>query len=130
MTYPNIVETALNKALLLLNAASANGAQYRLFLADGRQFGALGITPAEKVEAKPRRKRKFPAHTFSKLYNPMLKNMKVGDVLEFPVAPVDGATVADTQGYVTAWCALNWGKGTYVSHADKSKNHVELMRVA
>lgn len=130
MTYPNIVETALNKALLLLNAASANGMHYKMFLSDGRQFGELDIKPAEEVEAKSRRKRKFPAHTFSKLYNPMLKNMKVGDVVEFPVAPIAGATLTDTQGYVTAWCSLNWGKGSYVSHADKSKNHVELMRVA
>lgn len=112
---------ALNKALAMLKAA---GTKYIVVLPTGEE-----ITHGDLKLASPEQARKrvqvVPMGTYKKLYEPVLKNVEVGEIVHISS---EGHDPKGLQSACTAWCSTHWGKGSAMSHL--TDTGVEIMRVA
>lgn len=118
----NVKEITLNKALTLLRAV---GAQYIVKTEDGTEHvhGDLKLAPSEPEKLK--RKRRVPVGTYHAIYNPLVKDMKVGDEV---LVPFNGYNPEHIQSAVTAHLSHVWGKGTYATHM--AADGLQVLRVS
>lgn len=112
----------------VLNLLASVEAKYKIVLPDGAEYGELLIAPP--APPPPVRKKKVfvnPPGTLLKFYKSYLEGMQVGNVATVPVH--DSFKASAMQSAMTAYACNNWGAGSAMSHYDKEKNTIELMRV-
>lgn len=111
---------ALNRATALLNAS---GLSYAILQEDGTVLGNLEIQIPKK---RKREKNKFPQGYFSKRIAPFMDKLKVGEQ-----AIITSADIPLTRLHksVSSRAFNLWGKGNSITHCDREKNHIEVIRV-
>lgn len=107
----SIKDVALSRAIAMLHSI---GAEYKIVLPDGREFGEL----ASKQAAKPRANYKY-------LYSDTIAVMHPGDVATIQA---NGHDIGALQSAVASHCGQLWGKGSYITH--RVGGGVEVMRVS
>ena len=107
---------ALNRAIQLLTSL---GAQFKVIMPDGGEFGAL-----EAVQ--PKKGTKYGYGVLREHVRPIMLDMKVGDVVELPIAHMDAISVQAAAG---SYAADAWGPGSIMSTQRKDRAAVEVMRV-
>ena len=103
MSMPEIVKRTIAQAIKLLDAS---GAKYKIIDQDGNQYGSLIVTEPKKSG----KTFKHPPGTMHRFYYPLIKDMKVGDVVVIENFDFDAR---DLQGAVSAWATEHWGRGAY-----------------
>ena len=103
MSMPEIVKRTIAQAIKLLDAS---GAKYKIIDQDGNQYGSLIVTEPKKSG----KTFKHPPGTMHRFYYPLIKDMKVGDVVVIKNFDFEPRAL---QGAVTAWASEHWGKGSY-----------------
>ena len=100
---PEIVRRTIAQAIKLLDAS---GCKYKVIDQDGNEYGILNVSEPKKSN----KTYKHPPGTMHKFYHPLIKDMKVGDVVCIKNFDFDAR---DLQGAVSAWASEHWGKGAY-----------------
>jgi hypothetical protein len=121
MTAERIITVTIDRALKMLDAC---GAQYKVILSDGTEYGTL-----EVVDPKPQRHRRTrgdrPYGALGAHVKPYLQhNTKPGDVLSIPFGEFEPSHV---RGAVAAYLSSMWGRGTYTTAT--APNAVEVLRL-
>jgi hypothetical protein len=102
MNTPEIIKRTIANAIKLLDAA---GCKYKIIDQSGTEYGIL--TAQEKKKSK---NYKYPPGTLYKFYHPLIKDMKVGDVVVVKNFDYEARAL---QGAISAWASEHWGKGAY-----------------
>jgi len=100
---PEIVKRTIAQAIKLLDAS---GCKYKVIDQDGNEYGVLTVSEPKKSS----RTFKHKPGTMHRFYYPLIKDMKVGDVVVLKNFDFDAS---DLQGAITAWASEHWGKGAY-----------------
>lgn len=108
---------ALQRAIQLLNSL---GAQYKIITAGGEEYGTLQAVKIAK------RKLEFPMGAVRNYFVPLIKDMKVGDVLTVPAAEYG---VERMQNGICAYATYTWGNKSVITRRDVDKNEIEVMRI-
>ena len=103
MSMPEIVKRTIAQAIKLLDAS---GAKYKIIDQDGNQYGLLIVTEPKKAS----KSYKHPPGTMHRFYYPLIKDMKVGDVVVIKNFDFEPRAL---QGAITAWASEHWGRGSY-----------------
>jgi hypothetical protein len=103
MSIPEIVKRTIAQAIKLLDAS---GCKYKIIDQDGNEYGTLAAVEPKKTS----KNYKFPPGTMHRFYYPLIKDMKVGDVVVIKNFDFEPKAL---QGAVTAWATEHWGKGSY-----------------
>lgn len=110
------------RAIRMLDAV---GARYKVILPDDTEFGDLIVMPPKLRTRKDRGALHEELRTEEKL-----TNMKVGDVVEFPLteaAIADGLSREGLQGIIASACTKYLGKGNFSTHMEGSV--IEVLRI-
>jgi hypothetical protein len=118
-----VQKEGLKRALIIL---SGLGAQYKIILPDGTEYGDLVVAP--KVEEKKRKRKPspYPIGALQNYFQPMLDALRPGDAVEVPAGKFD---IESLRGSMTAWAGKTWGRKTFISRSDKTRNVVEFLRM-
>lgn len=100
---PEIVKRTIAQAIKLLDAS---GCKYKVIDQDGNEYGVLTVSEPKKSS----RTFKHPPGTMHRFYYPLIKDMKVGDVVVIKNFDFEPRAL---QGAITGWAAEHWGKGSY-----------------
>ena len=100
---PEIVKRTIAQAIKLLDAS---GCKYKVIDQDGNEYGVLAVSEPKKAS----KSYKHPPGTMHRFYYPLIKDMKVGDVVVIKNFDFEPRAL---QGAVTAWASEHWGKGSY-----------------
>jgi hypothetical protein len=99
------------------------GAQYKIILPDGQEFGALEVAPPPK--ARKRVAGPYPYGTLQAYFKPMLAPLGAGDVVTIPCGEFEPDRLRSA---ISAWGAVHWGKGNCNTYANKETHAIEVMR--
>jgi hypothetical protein len=118
--FGGVKEKALVQALLTLQAL---GCSYKILTADGKLLEQGSID-----DGKTRRHRRTDREygSLAAYYKPFIENLQVGGTAVIPFNPE--FQPEDLRSSVTARMASSWGKGSYTTMFDKSKN-LEIFRI-
>jgi hypothetical protein len=116
MSMPEIVKRTIAQAIKLLDAS---GAKYKIIDQDGNEFGELVVSQQKKSS----RTYALKPGTMFRYYHPLIKNMKVGDVVVIAHGEFEPKSL---QGAITGWATANWGKGSYKTCIVDS--NIEILR--
>lgn len=119
MTISKTEQIAIDRAITLLRSLKA---QYKIILPDGTEYGELTV-----AKAKAKRTFKHPHGMMSAYFQPLVKDMKPGDVLVID-ASIYGPV--DLRATLSGWCSARWGKGNVITSINHETNSVEVLRVA
>lgn len=115
----DLKKEAVRRAMKMLDAA---GAQYAIII-DDETFGTLTV-------ATPRKRKNnwvsYPKGETREYYYPYIKDMVAGDIVEIPVGRFDIKTLASN---VSAACIHEWGKGSTITNADRSRGIISVLRM-
>jgi hypothetical protein len=108
---------ALQRAIQMLKSI---GAQYKIILDDGTEYGAL------ETAKSPKRKLAHPLGEIRQYYSSFMKDMKEGDVIFIPVREYGFKRI---QGGVGTYASRVWGANSVVTTRDFSRDAVQVMRI-
>jgi hypothetical protein len=119
----DIQKTAIAK---LINALDGAGADYKIILPDGTEYGTLETKPVKVKKPKGSRASPYPRGELAGYIQPFLAGMAAGDVVVIPYDKYPGPLLA-MRCHSAAFDS--WGKGNVMgSRNDKTKT-VEIMRL-
>ena len=109
------------KALAVIKAS---GAEFRIILPSGEQFGTLAV--AAPQPEKKRRKLRHPYGALKAHYMPFVGDIKPNECRDVPWgAFLPGPLMSG----ISAWGCHEWGNGKIVVATNKAKKCIEVMRV-
>jgi hypothetical protein len=112
---------ALQRAIALLDAS---GVKYAILQEDGSTIGTLEIQkPKERATRRPLT---FPMGTISKYLYPQIDSMQVGETVFIQKDQFDLLTL---QSSASSRSNKLWGHESAITHLDRAKNHVEVLRI-
>jgi hypothetical protein len=114
----SIEQTALNKAINILNAL---GAEYAIRLGE-EAYGTLEIAPP-----RTRRAALYPRGVTHDYFWPLLCDMQPGEMRQVPLNGFDGAILARN---ISSACARYFGAGNAMTSLDRDKDRVTVLRDA
>ena len=100
---PEIVKRTIAQAIKLLDAS---GCKYKVIDQDGNEYGSLAVVEPKKTS----KNYKYPPGTMHKFFYPLIKDMKVGDVVVIKNFDFEPRSL---QSAITAWASWHWGNGSY-----------------
>ena len=115
--------SAAEKAIRLL---SASGAQYKVILADGREYGDLVVVSPKLRTRVPR----VAVGDLLRLYKHRVDSTKVGEVLQIPLeelAGVPNAHKENLRSAASSYASKTWGNGSYTTGF--TDTHLEMLRI-
>lgn len=116
----DIQKVAIKNLVAMLDNA---GAQYKIILDDGTEYGEL------QVQAKKEMKRKsslLPRGTLTNHYTPYVSNMKVGEVTSIPFTGLDAESLRSS---LSSWIFQHWGASAGTTMINKKTGHLEVLRL-
>ena len=119
----NIQKTAIAK---LINALNGAGANYKIILPDGTEYGTLETKPVKKTKPKSSRASPYPRGELAGYIQPFLADVPVGGVASIPYDKYPGTLLA-ARGYSAAFDS--WGKGNVMGSRNDKTQTVEIMRL-
>lgn len=117
----DVQRVQFNKFINVLNGL---GAQYKIILPSGEEFGSL------EVVIKKQRKRgenRYPRMAVRNHFLPYVEKLAVGEAVEIPLGEFDLIALGSN---ISAWCCDHWGKGNSTYASCKDKPAIELLRLA
>jgi hypothetical protein len=129
---PEVVLRAVDQALRTLNAAKA---EYIIRLPDGMMYerGNMKLAAIPTEKKRTRTPSKMPLGYMTKAIMPTLKDMQIGDVLEFQLDEpmmAAGVELRELQSSVSSLASTNFGAGNHKVHTNKKTQRIELLRTA
>ena len=118
----DIQKTAIAR---LINALNGAGADYKIILPDGTEYGTLE-TKLVKVKKAAMRASPYPRGELSAYVRPFLVGTPVGGVASVPFGKYESTYLA-TCAYREAFGA--WGKGNCMGTRNDKTQTVEIMRL-
>jgi hypothetical protein len=116
-----IQQIALERAI---NTLKGLGAQYKIILQDGTEYGDLHVKPADKP-----RTRAISLHPWGALkdhYMPYVKDMEPGGAGKIPFGVFEPDNL---RGSLAAWCNKHWGAGASITSIDRGNKVIEIIRL-
>lgn len=100
------------------------GAQYKIILQDGTEFGDLKVVPV-KLRT---RTQTVPTGTYKNVYQPLIDPMQVGDVIEldYKKHSVEPQPLA---GAAQSYMCQKFGNGSTKAHWNKKTERIEILRM-
>ena len=124
-----IQATALAKAIGLLKISGVPYAvidhDENLHTTDGYVFHKI---PEPKVKVPGDRKFTVPSGSYSRVYIPLVKDMKSGDVVTIAI-PDPTWQVGWFQASLGSWANTHWGAGTYMTESDQEARTITIARI-
>jgi hypothetical protein len=124
--WSELKQRVLNGALKHLDSL---GVSYKVITPAG-EHGTLQVVPPKPVKpakVSTRKKMWFAHGELAAHYKAYLAELPVGGEV---VIPTGKFTLKELQTNATSWCAVTWGKGSYVSMKDNDKKTLTILRVA
>jgi hypothetical protein len=118
-----VQKEGLKRALIVLNGL---GAQYKIILLDGTEYGDLVVAPKAEEKKRKRKPSLYPHGALQNYFQPILEALRPGDAAEVPAQQFD---IESLRGSMTAWAGKTWGRKTFISRSDKTRNVVEFLRM-
>lgn len=109
-----------------LNVLNGLGAQFKIILPDGTEYGDLVAAPKKEEKKRKRNPSPYPIGALQSYFQPILEALKPGAAVEVPADKFD---IESLRGSMTAWAGKTWGRKTFISRTDKTKNVVEFLRM-
>ena len=119
----DIQKTAIAKLIKALDGA---GADYKIILPDGTEYGTLETKPAKATKSKGTRASPYPRGELHNYVQPFLADMAAGDVMVIPYDKYPGPLLA-ARCYSAGFDA--WGKGNVMGRRNDQTKTVEIMRL-
>ena len=119
----NIQKTAIAK---LINALNGAGANYKIILPDGTEYGTLETKPVKKTKPKSSRASPYPRGELAGYIQPFLADVPVGGVASIPYDKYPGPLLA-MRCHSAAFDS--WGKGNVMGTRNDKTKTVEVMRI-
>lgn len=113
----------LNKAITILQAMPV--VKFVIVLPDGTTL-TQGDLQLEKTKRKPRNLR-FPIGSVCQHYKPYLENLEIGQIAEVPFDKFDAEPL---RSGIASHCSKIWGNGAAMTVINRSKQCVEILRIA
>lgn len=111
--------------LTAVNILEGLGADYKIIMPDGAEFGGLKIAPAEPPKKK--RASTLDGRKYGELtayFRPLIEAAKPGDIIDVPYATYTARALARC---LTAWTCTHWGKGSVITA--RLDDRLEIMRI-
>lgn len=108
---------------ILLNMLDKAGAQYKIILDDGTEYGALEVQTKKEMK---RRSPLLPRGTLSNHYVPYVENLQAGEVVSIPLTGFDPEAIRSS---LASWAHAHWGSKGATSMVNKQTNHLEVLRL-
>jgi len=119
----DIQKIAIENLVAMLDKA---GAQYKIILSDGTEFGALEVQTKKVIKRSPSL---LPRGTLINHYLPYVESLEVGDVA---CIPLPKNTDADSmRSSLSSWIHTTWGKQSATTMVLKSnkKSEIQVLRL-
>ena len=119
----DIQKTAIAK---LINALNGAGADYKIILPDGTEYGTLETKPVKVKKPKGTRASPYPRGELHNYVQPFLADIPVGGVAVIPYDKYPGPLLAarcHSAGFDS------WGKGNVMGSRNDKTKVVEIMRL-
>lgn len=116
-----VQQIALDRAL---NTLKGLGAQYKIILSDGTEYGDLQVKPADKPRL--RAKGLLPRGTLTTYFLSYIKDIQPGGAGE---VPFNGFLPDNLRGSMAAWCNKHWGAGASITSIDRDNKVIEIVRL-
>ena len=108
----------------LISTLSGMGAQYKIIMPDGTEYGELEIKLPDNKKTK---NIVYPRGATRAYYEPFLSNLRIGEETSVPYADWD---VRILKSNIHSWCFDNWGSRNYIIEADDEDKCVCVLRLA
>lgn len=108
---------------ILLTVLNKAGAQYKIILDDGTEYGELEVQTKKVMK---RRSSLLPKGTLSNHYVPYVENLQAGEVISIPL---DGFEVEPLRSSFSSWAHAHWGGSGATTMLNKKTNHLEVLRL-
>jgi len=112
--------------LRLINALNGAGADYKIILPDGTEYGTLETKPVKKAKPKSSRASPYPRGELSGYIAPFLADLPVGGVTTIPYDKYPGTLLA-ARCYSAGFDS--WGKGNCMGSRNDKEKVIEIMRL-
>jgi hypothetical protein len=119
----DIQKTAIAKLIKALDGAGAN---YKIILPDGTEYGELETKPVKATKPKGSRASPYPRGELHNYVQPFLADMAAGDVMVIPYDKYPGPLLA-ARCYSAGFDS--WGKGNVMGRRNDKTKTVEIMRL-
>ena len=118
-----IQKTAIENLVVMLEKS---GAQYKIILSDGTEYGALEVQTKKVIKRSPSL---LPRGTLVKHYLPYVNKLDVGDVACIAV-PKD-TDVESMRSSLSSWIHTNWGAsaGTTMVVKNNKQSEIQVLRL-
>lgn len=107
----------------LLNMLNKAGAQYKIILDDGTEYGALEVQVKKEMK---RRSPLLPKGTLSNHYVPYVENLQAGEVVAIPS---NGYDIEAIRSSLASWAHAHWGAQASTTMLNRKTNHLEVLRL-
>lgn len=111
---------AIQKLVVMLQKS---GAQYKIILDDGTEYGELEV---QVKKTGTRRPSLLPRGTLKAFYTPYVAPLEVGDVVGIPLGSMDAES---TRSSLSSWIFTNWGAGGGSTMINKRTGELEVLRL-
>lgn len=116
----DIQKKALQNLIVMLNKS---GAQYKIILDDGTEYGELQVQVKKEMKRRPSL---LPRGTLKKYYEPYISSLEVGDVAEIPVNGLDAESMRSS---LSSWMHNRWGMTSASTMINKVTGNIEVLRL-
>jgi hypothetical protein len=112
------------KALFSLVAMlQKSGAQFKIILDDGTEYGELEVQVKKICTRKPSL---LPRGTLTTFFTPYVSALEVGDVSAIPLSGLDGESLRSS---LSSWIHAHWGASGGTTILNKTTNSLEVLRL-
>jgi len=110
-----------DRAIAILKAMPV--IQFVVVLPDGTEIRQGNL----QLLKRKRRNSKYPPGTVSTHYKPHLATLKPGILVDISFDKFEPETLRSS---ISAYCVQNWGKGSFMTAINRSKQCIEVLRLA
>jgi hypothetical protein len=108
---------------LLLTVLNKAGAQYKIILDDGTEYGELQVQAKKEMK---RRSSLLPRGTLTNHYIPYVSSMQVGEVTSIPCTGFDAESLRSS---LSSWIHHHWGASAGTTMINRRTGDLEVLRL-
>ena len=127
-TQPKVSAIQTLIAAQVVGKLTAIGAQFKIIMPDGSEYGTLEVAIPSTKRTRHRAPDSPPYGAYSAICNPVLQEMKVGDVATFD-ASLHGFNTQRFAGAISARAQSLWGNGGSQYMINPSTGLIEIIRL-
>lgn len=108
---------------ILLAVLDKAGAQYKIILDDGTEYGELAVQVKKEMK---RRSSLLPRGTLTSHFIPYIENLQAGDVVAIPSNGLDMEAIRSS---LASWAFQHWGEKAATTMLNRKTNQLEVLRL-